>query len=536
VAINGRRQRALLTVLLLRANETVTKERLVDLLWGEQPPKAAVAALRNVLGELRRALGDDVIQFRAPGYRLAIEPHQLDLIRFELLVREARDANPADRCRLLGEGLALWRGPALIDSELELFALDEAPRLNELRLIATEEYMEAQLELGRQGELIADLESLARTNPLRERFRAQLMRALYLGGRQADALKTYHEGRRILRDELGIEPGRDLQELFGQILRHEAVVDRPGYVEETPDETEEIWKAILEGRLVTVLGTGVTLNGGTGHLPARDQLAAHLAHAFDCPREHAGDLARVAQYVLVTRGVGPLYDELHAIFDRDYEPQPVHRLLAELPAMLREAGKPQQLIVTTHYDCALERAFEDAGEAFDVVSYISLGRDRGKFLHRSAEGEERVIHLPNAYADVPLERRPVVLKIHGEVDRGPARASESFVVSEDDHIAYLAETGLGGVLPVTLAARLRRSHFLFLGYGLLDWSLRVFLHRLWSDGQVDYRSWAVQPAAGPVEREFWKKRGVAPSGRALDEFVSLLRVRIGDSRLQGAAL
>ena len=103
------------------------------------------------------------------------------------------------------------------------------------------------------------------------------------------------------------------------------------------------------------------------------------------------------------------------------------------------------------------------------------------------------------------------------------------MVSEDDHIAYLAETGLGGVLPVTLAARLRRSHFLFLGYGLLDWSLRVFLHRLWSDGQADYRSWAVQPAAGHVEREFWKKRGVQPSGRSLDEFVALLRVQLSDA-------
>ena len=171
-----------------------------------------------------------------------------------------------------------------------------------------------------------------------------------------------------------------------------------------------------------------------------------------------------------------------------------------------------------------QRAFDDAGEPYDVVSYIALGRDRGKFLHRPADGEPRIIHLPNAYADVPLEKRPVILKIHGEVDRGPARDAESFVVSEDDHIAYLAETGLGGVLPVTLAARLRRSHFLFLGYGLLDWSLRVFLHRLWSDGQADYRSWAVQPSAGAVEREFWKRRGVEPSSRDLDEFVALMRV------------
>ncbi len=183
---------------------------------------------------------------------------------------------------------------------------------------------------------------------------------------------------------------------------------------------------------------------------------------------------------------------------------------------------PQQLIVTTQYDCALEQAFDEAGEPYDVVAYISLGRDRGKFLHRTAEGDAMVIQLPNAYAGVPLEERPVILKIHGEVDRTPTRDLESFVVSEDDYIAYLAESGLGGVLPVTLAARLRRSHLLFLGYGLLDWTLRVFLNRLWSDGQADYRSWAVQPSAGAIEREFWKKRGVEPSSRPLDEFVSLM--------------
>jgi hypothetical protein len=164
-----------------------------------------------------------------------------------------------------------------------------------------------------------------------------------------------------------------------------------------------------------------------------------------------------------------------------------------------------------------------------VVSYISLGRDRGKFLHRTAAGAAHVIQLPNAYADVPLDERPVILKIHGDVDRAPARTLESFVVSEDDHIAYLAETGLGGVLPVTVAARLRRSHFLFLGYGLIDWSLRVFLHRLWSDGQADYRSWSVQPAAGAVEREFWKRRGVEPSSRSLAEFVDLMRARVADA-------
>jgi DNA-binding SARP family transcriptional activator len=537
VAISGRNQRSLLTLLLLRAGETVSSERLVNEIWGEQPPRTAGTSLQNAVSQLRKVLGPDVLVTKSPGYRLAIEPDQLDLGRFERLLREARAAQGPERARLLGEAVALWHGPALADSELETFALGEAQRLEELRLVATEEWLDVQLELDRHREVVADVEALVREHPLRERPRAQLMLALYRSGRQADALKAYHEGRRILVDELGIEPGRALQQLYAQILRQERILESASAApEDAADDSEEVWNAILAGRLVPVLGTGVTLNGDDAHLPARDQLAAYLARTFDAPREHAGDLARVAQYVVVTRGIGPLYDELHALFDRDYEPQPVHRLLAALPPLLRAAGAPQQLIVTTHYDRALERAFDDAGERYDVVSYIALGRDRGKFLHRSAEGGERVIQLPNTYADVPLDRRPVILKIHGEVDRAPGRSSESFVVSEDDHIAYLAETGLGGVLPVTLAARLRRSHFLFLGYGLLDWSLRVFLHRLWSDGQVDYRSWAVQPAAGPVEREFWRKRGVEPSSRELDEFVALLHARLADATLDGASL
>jgi DNA-binding SARP family transcriptional activator len=496
IAISGRNQRSLLTLLLLRANEIVSAERLVLEMWGESPPRTALTSLQNAVSQLRKTLGADVLLTRPPGYLITVEPEQFDLGRFERLVAAARAAEPATRSRLLQEALGLWRGSALADSQLESFAQDEARRLEELRLVALEEWLDAELELERHREVVAELASLLRANPLRERLRAQLMLALYRSGRQADALARYHEGRRLLVDELGIEPGRPLQQLYAQILRQERILEaRPATVEDVGDDSDDVWQAILAGRLVPVLGTGVTLDGvSSGDLPAREQLATHLAQTFDCPREHASDLAKVAQYVVVTRGIGPLYDELHAIFDRDYEPQPIHRFLAELPAVLRAESAPQQLIVTTHYDCALERAFADAGESFDVVSYISLGRDRGKFLHRTAAGAAHVIQLPNAYADVPLDERPVILKIHGDVDRAPARTLESFVVSEDDHIAYLAETGLGGVLPVTVAARLRRSHFLFLGYGLIDWSLRVFLHRLWSDGQADYRSWSVQPA------------------------------------------
>jgi DNA-binding SARP family transcriptional activator len=525
--ITGRNQRSVLTLLLLRANEPVSSERLITEIWGEHPPKAATASLQNAIHQLRKTLGPATLPRRPTGYELSVDPERFDLGRFERLTRDARKATPAERARALREALDLWRGRALADSELETFAQDDARRLEELRLAALEDLFDAELALEHDADVVAEAEPLLRSNPLRERLRGQLMLALYRTGRQADALRVFHEGRRMLVDDLGIEPGRSLQQLYGQILRQERILEHSApRIEEMADDSEEVWKALLGGRVVPVLGTGVTLNGSSDSTPARDQLAAHLARTFDCPREHTVDLAKVAQYIVVTHGIGPLYDELHTLFDRDYEPQPVHRFLAELPPLLRERGAPQQLIVTTHFDHALERAFADADEEFDVVSYISLGRDRGKFLHRSSDGAARVIQLPNAYAEIPLERRPVILKIHGEVDRDPSRAGESFVVSEDDHIAYLAETGLGGVLPVTLAARLRRSHFLFLGYGLLDWSLRVFLHRLWSDGQADYRSWAVQPAVGHVEREFWKRRGVQPSGRSLEEFVALLRAQL----------
>jgi hypothetical protein len=191
------------------------------------------------------------------------------------------------------------------------------------------------------------------------------------------------------------------------------------------------------------------------------------------------------------KGSGPLYDELHALLDADAAPTPIHRFFASLPPVLRERGVPHQLLVTTSYDLALEAAFLEAGEEFDVVSYIAAGPNRGKFCHISPNGTGRLIDLPNTYAtELSLEKRTVILKLHGQVDRGPEREWESFVVTEDDYIDYLSRSDVAGAVPVALAAKLRRSHFLFVGY-MADWNLR-HLNRLWSDQPLSYRSWAVQ--------------------------------------------
>jgi predicted ATPase/DNA-binding SARP family transcriptional activator len=220
-AVVGRKQRVLLGLLLLHAGEVVSSDRLVDELWGERPPATAATSLRNLVAQLRRRLGAETIVTRAPGYLLRVEPEQLDRARFERLIAEARGAEPRERAMLLREALMLWRGPPLADLSFERFAQPEIQRLEELRLEALEERIEAELAEGQGGELVAELEALVAEQPLRERLRGQLMLALYRSGRQAEALDAYQTARRMLVEELGVEPSPALQELQGAILRQE---------------------------------------------------------------------------------------------------------------------------------------------------------------------------------------------------------------------------------------------------------------------------------------------------------------------------
>ena len=525
VALGGQKQRALLGLLLMRTGEVVSTERLVDQLWGEQPPKTATTSLQNLVSQLRKLLGTDALVTRPPGYVLEIDAESLDLGRFERLVSEARGAEPATRAAKLREALALWRGQPLADLSFEAFAQVEIRRLEELRLEAQEDRIDADLELGEGAALVAELEALVDQYPLRERMRRQLMLALYRAGRQAEALDVYHAGRTALSEQLGIDPGPELQQLYGAILRQEAVLAPTSTASPVEDHYSEVVKALLAGRLVPMLGTGAHYEGV---IPGLDEIAAYLADRFEySPAGH--ELARVSEYVALMKGVGPLYDELHDLLDRDYDPGSVHRSLADVATTLGSRGAPRQLIVTTNYDLALERAFADAGEGLDVVSYISLGRNAGRFLHVPAEGEPVVVDVPNAYTGLALDDRTVVLKLLGQVDRQPDRLWESFAVTEDDHIDYLAQAEISNLVPVTLVAKLRRSHFLFLGYPLRDWGLRVFLHRIWGREKLAYRSWAVEPGIGPVECELWRQRGVDVFDIPLEEYVGELTARVAEA-------
>jgi hypothetical protein len=293
---------------------------------------------------------------------------------------------------------------------------------------------------------------------------------------------------------------------------------------------------MLEGRLVPLLGAGVNRCGRPDgsrwqsgrYLPDGGELARHLAHLSAYPDGQQADLVRVSQYFELMLGLGALYDELRAVLDSDYPATPVHRLLARLPALRRAAGLgTDQLIITTNYDDALERALRDAREEFELVTYLAVGPSTGLFQHTSPDGQRRVIERPNEYADLRLTGRTIILKLHGAVDRADPD-SDSYVITEDDYIDYLALTDLSCLLPVTLAAKLKRSHFLFLGYSLGDWNLRVILRRIWGQQRLRYRSWAVQLHSEEIDRRFWDARGVDILDMRLEDYVRELYEQLAE--------
>jgi YVTN family beta-propeller protein len=221
------KERALLALLLLRANEVVSADTLIDELWPEGAPATATKSLQVYVSRLRKRLGSEVLVTRSPGYMLAVRPAKIDAVRFEGLVDDARASTPIDASSKLRDALSLWRGSPLANVEYEPFAQPEIARLEELHVVAFEERIEADLALGRHSELAGELEGLVARYPLRERLRAQLMLALYRSGRQVEALETYREARRILTDELGLEPSGELKDLERRILAQDPALAAP---------------------------------------------------------------------------------------------------------------------------------------------------------------------------------------------------------------------------------------------------------------------------------------------------------------------
>jgi DNA-binding SARP family transcriptional activator len=307
-ALPAAKPRALLAVLLLSRNRVVPVGELIAELWGDEPPETAQKALQVYVSQLRKVLGSDRVVTKAPGYLLRVEEGELDLDRFERLVREGRErlgeGDAGAAAATLEEALALWRGPA------------PAERLEESRLAALEERLEAELELGRHGRIVPELEELVARHPLRERLRGQLMLALYRSGRQAEALELFRRTRETLVEELGIEPSPALQELERAILRHDPDLRRAerraparAAAAAAPPRAAR-WRLLVLGLLlvaaaVTAAALALT-RGGSGNTeadlrPFVVKLENFLTQSSDGRREVAGTIGAALNCSLPSR-------------------------------------------------------------------------------------------------------------------------------------------------------------------------------------------------------------------------------------------
>jgi len=385
VALGGSKRRGVLALLLLHANETLSTDRMIDELWGEHPPAAAAKTLQVHISRLRKALGGgsaDVVVTRDHGYELQLDPEHLDAHRFERLVAEARTeldgGRPEAAMPALEQALSLWRGPPLADLAYEAFAQREIARLDELHAVALEWLVEAKLVLGRHGEVIGQLESLVDEYPYREGLRAQLMLALYRADRQADALQAYQDARRMLVEELGIEPGERLRELERGILAQDpGLATRVATAAEAEVEAEPVPSELPTG-VVTFVLTDIEGSSGlweadpvamAAALELHDELVARSAE------EHAGR-------VLKTKGEG---DSTLTVFRRASDAVAgavaVHDALA---ATAWPGGLELRVRIAVHTGEAHERGGDFFGPALNRAARLrNLARGGGTVLSQA---------------------------------------------------------------------------------------------------------------------------------------------------------
>ncbi len=357
---------------------------------------------------------------------------------------------------------------------------------------------------------------------------------LYDAGQLAQALEYL---RRIQGQRLNYRDTDALVSLAERVAPKTIPVAAP---KNDPLETHYagVIKAFINGRLVPFLGIGVNLVGrpqdaawSPGQYPPSNQeLSAYLAQNYHFPSDaNMENLVGVSQYIAVLNSDETLKSELRAVFDADYPPTRLHRFLATATSQLREKGYkvPCPIIISTMYDDILERTLRAANEPFDLVTYIADGDARGNWWHRTFEGQDILIDKPNQYVNMKPDQRIVVVKIHGAVDRDDS-VRDSFVITEDHYIDYLTSSDISSLIPVKLKERLQLSSFLFMGYALRDWNLRVLLYRIWGNVPVRNKSWAIQPQPQMLDREIWQKRNVSLIDLELEQYLDALETRVYD--------
>jgi DNA-binding SARP family transcriptional activator len=448
VELGAPKQRALLAVLLLHANEVVSRDRLVDELWGEAPPARAAKLVQHYVSGLRKVLPAGVLLTRAPGYLLRVEPGQLDLIEFERLLEEAKRAaaegDVARAADLYRHALSLWRGPALGDAALENQAAREAAGLDDLRLAALVERLELELELGRHAELVGELEALAERYPYQERLRGQLMLALYRSGRQTEALEAYQRARGLLVDEFGLEPSHELQRLERAILQQDPSLDLPAVAARPAAVPEPVEP---RRKTVTVLAGVLTAPQSDPEAFGRALSRAFAALAA-AAEYHGGRAERLAGGELIAVfGVPEAHedDALRALRAADGLRSPELRLGVATGEVLAEGSA-----VTGEPVAAAVRLAGSAepGEVLATEATLALGAGaveaEGSRVLAVAEGrppfpqrteaplvgrDEELARLRELFAGVIAERRCRVVTLFGEAGIGKSRLGRELVAA-----------------------------------------------------------------------------------------------------------
>jgi predicted ATPase/DNA-binding SARP family transcriptional activator len=503
IACGGARQRAVLALLVLHANQVVPSERLLVELWGEDAPPSAANALQAAVSRLRRALPPGRLLTRASGYLFRAFPDELDVDRFERLLASGRQAlaggDAAAAARTLRLALSVWRGPTLADFRYEPFAQAEIARLEELRLVCLEERIEADLALGASGELIGELQRLVSWQPLRERPRGQLMLALYRGGRQTEALEVYRELRALLRDELGLEPAPALRELEAAILRHDPALRQaqappPATVDAPVRKPVTVLCAELRAASSSGAGLDPEALGGV--------LARALAILSSTLERHGGKLAAVAsERIIGVFGVPTLHED-DALRAAQAALAGHSALQAEAAELERARGARLGVRIGLATGEALVGGPDPAGFAGDAVARaVALaesaaageilvseqtrelaagalevepaGTGRSRLLAARAgarplpvrldaplTGRDRELGLlREAFALVQLERAPVLATVLGEAGIGKTRLVHELA----ERVAGEATVLTGRCLPY--------------GEGITFWPLRELVHQ-----------------------------------------------------------
>lgn len=464
IEISRPKQRALLAVLLLNANRVVSTDTLIDALWEDDVPNTAGKALQVHVSHLRRLLGPSRLETKPPGYLLHVDDDEYDVRELESLVRQARTESPAQACSTLQRAHSLWRGDPLADLSTYRYAQAEIARLDELRLVATEEQVEAELGAGRAADLIGQLERLVTDHPLRERFRRQLMVALYRTGRQAEALEAYRDAVRVLREELGLEPTRALRDLERAILAQdpsleptptsEAGEPAPVAFVGRKQELDELVEALEEaldghGRLILVTGEpGIGKSRLADELIRRardrqaDVLVGRCWEAGGAPaywpwvqslrgyiRELDPAILR-AELGAAAADIAPIVPELHAILpdlpDQPADPESARfRLFDATTEFLRTASRRRPIVL-----------FLDDLHAADASSLLLL-----QFLARELASSS--ILTVGAYRSVdPVPGSPLRSML-ADVAREPSTRRLTLRGLEEDDVAEYLELAAG---------------------------------------------------------------------------------------------